>query len=499
MAVRSSSASAADDVHAGACPDVVPDRISPVAAAVPHAESGAWIGPTVHDLLSEARTALGMPIAFVSRFSGNRRVIEAVDALCPVPFAAGDSHSSQDTYCQRIVDGDLPQAIPDSSANRVAAALAVTADLGIGSYVGVPILLTDGTVYGTLCAYSDVARPVDDRDSAMLTLVARSIAAHLSSDLDERNARTAIMDRLTQVLTEQTLQSVYQPIIDVVSGTAVAIEALTRFPESFGRRTDEWFADAARVGEAATLEVAAMRRAVEALEEMPPHVAVSVNVSAGVVLDPLFARWLADAPVERLVLELTEHEQIGDYEAIVAALAPSRAGGMRLAVDDFGAGYASMRHTLLLEPDLLKLDISLIRDIDSDPNKRGLCRAIITFARTLGAQVVAEGVETAAELSALRRLGVDMVQGFLLAHPSTLADLRLSGYAAVGAQPAAAHGVTPVTERMIQEMTLTGASPATIAARLNRLGELAPRGVRWHATSVRRQLSLPRVPTPRTA
>ncbi|MDQ3611114.1 MAG: EAL domain-containing protein [Actinomycetota bacterium] len=404
MPVSQKRASEADYADQGTVGDA--ERTSAlfaVGAAFPVVEPVDLVGPRVHDLLHDARVALAMPIAFVSTFSDGRRVIEAVDAVCPVPFTEGDSHPAVDTYCQRIVDGDLPQAISDASTHRVTAGMAVTAELGIGSYVGVPILLTDGTVYGTLCAYSDVARPVDDRDSAILTLVARSIAQHLSSDLDERTARAAIRDRLARVLAEQTLQSVYQPIIDITSGTAVALEALARFPELFGRRTDEWFADAARVGGAAMLEVAAIRRAVEGLVELPPHVAVSLNVSAAVVLDPLFAQWLAGAPVERLILELTEHEEISDYEAIIAALASARAGGLRLAVDDFGAGYASMRHTLLLEPDLLKLDISLIRDIDTDRNKRGLCRAVITFAKSLGAQVVAEGVETAAEMQAVRR------------------------------------------------------------------------------------------------
>lgn len=176
------------------------------------------------------------------------------------------------------------------------------------------------------------------------------------------------------------------------------------------------------------MEIAAIVCALDGLPSLPATVALSVNVSAAVVLDPLFTAWLETAPVERLVLELTEHEAVGDYTVLNAALADARARGLRIAVDDAGAGFASMRHTLLLKPDILKLDISVIRDLDTDSGKHALCGAIITFAHSLGARVVAEGVETVGELDAVRGLGVDRVQGYYLARPTALAELRFAGY-----------------------------------------------------------------------
>lgn len=457
---------------------------------MPHsAPPAGQVPPRVQDLLREARSALGMSVAFAARISDGRRVIEAVDADGDAPFAPGDSHPVEDTYCQAIVEGRLAQAIPDTSLDSVASLLAPTVELRVGAHVGVPILLPDGTVYGTLCAYSETPQPVDDRDSAILVLVARSIAEQLATEQDARGLHTAIRERLTQVMTGGLLQTVYQPIIDVSSGKAFALEALTRFPESFGRRTDEWFADAAQAGEAAALELAALRQAVDGLSAMPSDVALSVNVSAEVVLHPGFRDWLPQAPLGRMILELTEHEQIGDYGPIVAALASARAAGLRLAVDDAGAGYASMRHTLQLLPELLKLDISLIRGIDADRNQRALCRAIITFAKTLGTHVVAEGVETAAELLAVRQLGVDYVQGFFVSQPTMLADVRLTGYASGSPQPPVRAAVTTEAGLIIKEMATAGASPTTIAARLNQLGEQSPRGVRWHASSVAEELS----------
>ena len=449
------------------------------------AEAGG-ADPRVEDLLHEAREALGMPIAFVSRFLDGRRVIEAVDATCPVPFKPGDSHAAEDTYCQRIVDGVLPQVVPDSAAHPVAAALPVTAELEIGSYVGVPIMLFDGSVYGTLCAYSDEARPVDERDSAILSLVARSVAQHLSSKLRADAEHAAITHRLAHVVDNGLMRSVYQPIVDASTGRVVAVEALTRFDAEFALRPDEWFTDAARVGQAAVLEIAAIRCAVEGLSALPEDVALSINVSAAVVLDPLFAAWVVAAPVARLILELTEHEAVSDYVALNASLSVARARGLRIAVDDAGAGYASMRHMLLLQPDILKLDISLVRDLDTDSGKRALCGAIITFARSMGARVVAEGVETATELAAVRRLGVDCIQGYHFAAPTPIEEVRLGGYG--GAKPLRNAPVGRETAQMIYELTQSGASAATVAARLNQAGEPTPRGVRWHARAVTKVL-----------
>lgn len=452
------------------------------------APPGEPVAGRVRDLLREAREALGMPVAFVSRIADGRRVVEVVDADGPQSLGPGDSHAVEDTYCQAIVDGRIAQAIPDTSLDSAASALATTRELRVGAHVGVPILLPDGTVYGSLCAYSEAPQPVDDRDSAILVLVARSIAEHLATDLGTRELHREIRDRLAQVMDGGLLQTVYQPIVDMSSGQALALEALTRFPESFGRRTDEWFADATSVGEAAALELAALRQAVRGLTGMPAEVALSVNVSADVVLHPGFVEWLTQVPLDRIVLELTEHEQVADYGPLIAALAPARAAGLRLAVDDAGAGFASMRHTLQLLPELLKLDRSLIRGIDADRNQRALCRAIITFAKTLGTKVVAEGVETAAELLAVRQLGVDYVQGFFLSQPTMLADVRLSGYVPDSAPARSRASVSAEAGLILQEMATAGASPATIAARLNQLGEQSPRGVRWHATSVTEEL-----------
>jgi EAL domain-containing protein (putative c-di-GMP-specific phosphodiesterase class I) len=122
--------------------------------------------------------------------------------------------------------------------------------------------------------------------------------------------------------------------------------------------------------------------------------------------------------VSRVIVEITEHAAVPDYAALHRALGPHRDAGLRLAVDDAGAGYASFRHILNLRPDLIKVDSSLVSRIDLDAAQQALVRSLLTFAENSGAVLLAEGVETQGELDELARIGVPLVQGFLLARPS---------------------------------------------------------------------------------
>ena len=144
---------------------------------------------------------------------------------------------------------------------------------------------------------------------------------------------------------------------------------------------------------------------------------LSLNVSPAVAASPGLARALEGRRLDDLVLEVTEHERVEDYPALLRHLAPLRAAGLRIAVDDAGAGFASMRHVLALAPEFIKLDMSLIRDVHRDPTRRALAAALTTFAQQTGADVVAEGIETAAELRCLQQLGVSHGQGYHLGRP----------------------------------------------------------------------------------
>ena len=252
----------------------------------------------------------------------------------------------------------------------------------------------------------------------------RALEAQLQEQ-DKREARLAYERRMRRMRVEQVLAGpglamVFQPIVDVRSGALIGVEALARFAAAPQRAPDVWFTEAAEVGLGTELEVAAIRAALVDLDHLPSGAYMSVNASPDTATSPALREVLADVPGERVVLEVTEHARVEDYEALGSALDILRARGVRLAIDDAGAGFASLRHILRLEPDIIKLDITLTRDIDTDPVKRALASSLVIFAPEIGAFITAEGVETGGELEALRDLGIGSAQGYYFAHPGPL-------------------------------------------------------------------------------
>jgi EAL domain-containing protein (putative c-di-GMP-specific phosphodiesterase class I) len=211
---------------------------------------------------------------------------------------------------------------------------------------------------------------------------------------------------------------VFQPIVELATGNTLGVEALARFGTEPRRTPDQWFADAAAVGLGTELELSAIGAALRHLDDLDPTWTLALNVSPTTIFADEFEEMIRDVELRRLAFEITEHQPIADYHALSRATGELRARGALISVDDAGAGYASFRHILKLNPDVIKLDISLTRDVDRDPVKRALAASLERFAEDIGAAITAEGIETRAELDALRDLGIYFGQGFYIAHPA---------------------------------------------------------------------------------
>jgi EAL domain-containing protein (putative c-di-GMP-specific phosphodiesterase class I) len=295
-----------------------------------------------------------------------------------------------------------------------------------GSVVSVPG--RDGREYGRI----HVAAPLGQPGIGGLTeVVVRMIGERLEHHAVERAAWDHRVGELRAVLDRGTFDVLFQPIVDLITGAPVGVEALARFPGNPSVTPDRWFADAAAVGMGAELEIAAIDRALGALDLIPDAVYVSVNVSPSTIVGPHLRRVLRGRPLDRIVFEVTEHAEVTDYPELNSVLKPLRRRGLRLAVDDAGAGFASLRHILRMTPDIIKLDRSLVRGIDRDAVLRALSYSIAAFASATDAAVVAEGVETETELDALRFLGVAYGQGFHLCRPCAAEELPLDELAGV--------------------------------------------------------------------
>ncbi len=228
------------------------------------------------------------------------------------------------------------------------------------------------------------------------------------------------LSRIKGILRDKTLTQVYQPIKDLKTGLTVGHEALSRFPDTTYGGPARWFADAADVGLGVELEWLAATKAMTYFETALPDMFLTVNMSPATVMH-LVKNELCPAELwPRIVIELTQQVPVEDYPALERALAPLRARGARLSADDLGSGYGGFRHLLRLQPDIIKLDISLISGINRNHEQQALTRAMLAFAYEVGAEVIAEGIEEPAERDTLRDLGVPWGQGYLIGHPAPL-------------------------------------------------------------------------------
>jgi EAL domain-containing protein (putative c-di-GMP-specific phosphodiesterase class I) len=261
--------------------------------------------------------------------------------------------------------------------------------------------------------------------------------------------------RIRQAMQPGVMGIVFQPVVDLRRGIVAGAEALARFALEPKRTPDVWFNEAWDVDLGVDLEVAAIERALSALSDLPEGTHLAINASPETLVSPILDAALDAVPGHRLIIELTEHAQVDDYDNVKSAIDRLRARGIRLAIDDAGAGFSSLQHILHLRPDLIKLDRSLTTGIDSDPVRYALAAALVTFALSLGAEICAEGIEQDAELAALQHLGIAYGQGYLLGRPLPLplasppkgGWLRESGRAEVdrGARPT--KGVLPYSLR----------------------------------------------------
>ncbi|CAN7341916.1 EAL domain-containing protein [Arthrobacter sp. LjRoot14] len=226
--------------------------------------------------------------------------------------------------------------------------------------------------------------------------------------------------RVREVIDRQLIVTAFQPVRDLGSGNVIGVEALSRFVSDDGATADYWFDEAAAVGLGPELEFAALEAALSAARQIPANMYLALNLSPATCLDHRLPGLLALSPVplDRIVLELTEHHEVADYDHLTAELAHLRMQGLRLAVDDAGSGFASMRHIVHLRPDIIKLDRSLIAGINDDIGQHALGAAMVAFARQIGATLIAEGIETAAELAAVDGLGMTAGQGYYLGRPT---------------------------------------------------------------------------------
>jgi EAL domain-containing protein (putative c-di-GMP-specific phosphodiesterase class I)/DNA-binding response OmpR family regulator len=309
-------------------------------------------------------------------------------------------------WTQRITGPDPGEPSNTFWAARpdIAAGVPVYAGEDLVGLLSIGILVDSGTVPVPMLQEKLLASAIDYA-SVLGAVAGPAIADHRRSAREKAGLR--------RVLASHEFFPVYQPIVSLRTGLVAGYEALTRFID--GTPPDVRFARATAVGVGFEFELAAIDAAIVAAPPMEAGKFLSVNVSPGLVMTARRLRRVLGQWSGQMVLEVTEHSPIADYEAFRRAV--RRLGKVKLSIDDAGAGYASLRHILELEPAWVKLHISMVRGIDADPLRQALVAGLAHFAGRSGEQLIAEGVERKEEADVLLKLGVEFAQGYLFGRP----------------------------------------------------------------------------------
>ncbi len=397
-----------------------------VAAALARLQPAPTAAETAAEICGELLALPGVGVAAIVDFSDRGRAT-TLAAAGPdgLPFGPGRPlPASRATYLyERAAKGPWAEAwrarAEDGPYGR-----AIT-DLDVKAVAYAPIRNGDGLLGVIAVGTRD--------DEYALHLVehmpavgefAATASALLSRQLEWGHRSDRVSERIRRILADQAFSPVFQPIVSLATVQPVGHEALTRFAD--GTPPDRVIAEAQTVGLNRQLELAMLMAALEASRELPKDGWLSLNVSPSVILESGELAHVLAGHARQLVLEVTEHVEIANYRAIRRAVA-AFGRGVTLAVDDAGAGFASLRHVVELRPRFLKLDLTLVRNVHRDLTRQAMVAGLAQFAARARCEVIAEGIETEDELAMLRDLGVRLGQGYLLGRPSPVLPRRPEG------------------------------------------------------------------------
>jgi EAL domain-containing protein (putative c-di-GMP-specific phosphodiesterase class I)/putative methionine-R-sulfoxide reductase with GAF domain len=299
-------------------------------------------------------------------------------------------------------------------------------EAGLRSMIVAPLPF-DGRVIAVLKVVSQRTNAYGARDvralghlNAIMGLALGQARWHVEAEAARRGggnrAGEEVRARVEATLATHAFRIAYQPVVRLTDGETVGFEALARFERST-EPPDWWFQAAASVGLAVELEIAVAREALRTLPALSASHYIAVNVSPATLANERLQELCGRHDARRIVVELTEHTRVDDYNALLTQVAALRGQGVRIAVDDAGAGFSTLRHVLHIEPELIKLDQSITAGIERKPGHQNLIAAMQTFAQGTAACLVAEGIESPDARDALLRLEVPYGQGFYFGKP----------------------------------------------------------------------------------
>ena len=422
---------AADGLNVGMLRDVTEQRRREAEGRARLAVIGAIRAVVNRDDINTAAATIGRAIVDHGGFAGagvfaftGRSSVDLIDAQlddrdAPVARGARLPPAIGRRVRRRVLSGPWVDPWTDLAAPLLGVDMGRLAAVGVQSSVCLP-LERAGVAVGMLAIAATLTPAELEARLPDVTEFADLAAARLGAALARRSAIDADRRVVRRIIERHAFRPVFQPIVDLETRETLGYEGLTRFAD--GTPPDERFALAHAAGVGRDLEIATLETILDASGPLPANRYLDINVSPDLILarEPLRSL-LRDAGFN-VVVEITEHDAVADYAAMRAAI-DALGDHVSLAVDDAGAGFASLRHVIELRPDAVKLDRALIAGIDRDPARQAMVAGLTEFATRLGVGLVAEGVELEAERQTLLDLGVRRAQGYLFGRPLPVAEV----------------------------------------------------------------------------
>ncbi|WP_370314728.1 EAL domain-containing protein [Thalassolituus sp.] len=373
------------------------------------------IAVVITSLIRSAREKLRMEVGFVSQLVSGMRVFRYVDAAMSVSVIhPGDANFLEESFCQRVIDGRLPQLMPDARAHPAASKLKATQEMPVGAHISVPVTLSDGSVFGTFCLFSRYAIPgLNHRSLAMVRIFADIIAELVDKASNSDPQSVHLRREITGLFAEKALTFEPQAILDLNTRKVLGYELKPVLNHCGGSLccAELMIREADRLGLSSMTGVVLMESMSAEIARLESSAYFVINITPAMLLKFDFTEWLSPEVSRRVVLEFSEHDQISGYLEINQRLQELRDAGMRVSVDGAGAGYASLRHILQLRPEFIKLDSSLIRGVSENRDQQALVEAVLLFARSQGCELLAEGIDDNRDLEYLIHAGLSTGQG----------------------------------------------------------------------------------------
>lgn len=364
---------------------------------------------------------LDAEVSLLARLVGAERRIEAVYSRGGLDAELREGAVRQARDCEIVRAVQLPEMAARISNLAQPPAPAPNT-------VAVPVLLSNGRLFGVLGVRF---APEASVDLEAMAVQLAAIAAVLTAGLDLLEADNTLRQEargfVAETIRERRFYPAFQPVMDLRTDSVFFYEGLSRLEDGFGVTLGQLLQIAERVGHGPRLEIALARCILEKRPLDHRGEPMAVNLSEEALTSPEFQSFLGDGVPAGTIIELTEHAHLRNHEDLAGRILRLRAMGLRVAIDDTGAGFTSLRNIIDLKPDILKIANELTANVDSDPNARALIRYLQAFAEDRQIALVVEGVERAAQRDALVAQGVRYVQGFAIGVPRSDTRNALSG------------------------------------------------------------------------